>query len=532
MRYLCVEGQPNDKYPILGVAISLHLFMPGSHISLCCSNETYDYVTGFYDFNLSINRVCSDARLSPGSFISNLIACCSEIHSEGEDVMYISNSMILINSLKELVDKEYSSPVVCVKRDVDLRLDDAKYPLGLVLFRNVPECLTAFRDYCEKNIQVMSSCDEEHDALLETSVEGMSDADLNELRVKKSHTIAPISKIVQGLMSHVVGLENSPVTEFFEAERYVDLSQFFAAEGSWKLGDFKVDEDRHIVKNNIKCVAATVCIDPNSLPPTLRRPAMQCWNSVEAIACFNDPRLSIIHNITNRLCGHRFVISGPKPGLFGQWSRREVPSLEKEIVQVLFKSNYLNYNQHITNDYYRTAFSMLYDYKDTSLFKGDMFSGRKTVAMLLNYNNKVLSELGDRAIYCGLYTPYVLLLERELRDLPQERNGKTFAFTDDKLSVYESEDAYVAYIKDLKNYTHSFITDSTPKSHVVDCLGLGVVPIIDEDCRLLEIEDVEPTSDACIQYFNANLTAEALGKRIIRAHMEYIQPPHEPIKST
>ena len=39
-------------------------------------------------------------------------------------------------------------------------------------------------------------------------------------------------------------------------------------------------------------------------------------------------------------------------------------------------------------------------------------------------------------------------------------------------------------------YKYSFITDDTCKCHIVDCLRLGVVPVIDENCRVLEIEDV------------------------------------------
>lgn len=534
MKYFCVESQPNDRYSILGVAISLNIFMPDATLCLVCSDGTLEYVLGFYDFQLNIEKIKLENDLSPAMLIKNVRDCVKSIHDDGQDAFYLSNSIVIINSLQELQTKDYTSPIVCLKRDVNMKSDDALYPMAFVLYRRTEnnECFNRLTKYYEAHEQVLNSCHEEHMKLNDINLEGLSEDEINSIRDRKTAAIGPISKVAQGLLNTLVNEDDSILTEFFEPERYIDVAQLFAFENSWKLSEFKVDSDTHIVRNNVKCLFTTTCIDPMSVPPTLRGIIMEVWSKIEAIVCFNDPRIHIVQNITNRIFGHRFVISGPKANLFGQWKREDVPSLEKTIVQIIIKSNYINYNQHITNDYYRTGFSLVYDYKDNSLFKGDMFQSRKTVAMLLNYDTKVLSDLEGKYIYCGLYTPYGLLLERENKELPETRNGEIYHFTDDKLSVYDTEEAYVEYIKSLKNYSKSFITDKTPKSHVVDCLGLGVVPVIDENCRLLEIEDIEGDANAYLDYFNNNLTIDALSRRLIKAHMEYVQAPHEPINNS
>lgn len=534
MKYFFIESQANDRYSMLGLAISFNIFMPESTICLLCSDDTYNYITDFYDFKVNIEHLELETELSPANLIKNMVACAVKIQEEDHDAMYLSNSIVMINSLVELEDKSYSSPIVCLKRDVDMKSEDAKYPMALALFRRTKDNAGVKRlsEYYSEHEEVLSSSNKKFQELSEINLVDMSEEEINDVRDQRTAALSPISKIAQGLLSTLVNEENSVITEFFEPERYIDIAQFFAYDTAWKLNDFKVEDGKHIVRNNVKSLFTTTCVDPNSLPQALRGPAMEAWSKIEAIVCFNDPRIHIVQNITNRLFGHRFVISGPKANLFGQWSREATPSLEKTIVQIIIKNKYLNYNQHCTNDYYRTGFSIVYDYKDNALFKGDMFQSRKTVAMLLNYDNKVLADIGDKGVYCGLYTPYCLLLERESEELPDERNGKTYQFTDEKLSMYQSEDAYVEYLNDLKHYSKSFITDKTPKSHVVDCLGLGIIPVIDDDCRLLEIEDINGDSGAYLEYFRNNLTIDALSRRFIKAHMEYVQTPHEPINSS
>ena len=532
MKYFCIESQSIDKYSILGLAISLNIFMPNAHLCLLCSDETYKYVNDFYDFKITIEKLDIECELAPARLIKNIVDCVKLIHESEHDAFYLSNNVIIINSLKELEDQEYNSPIVALKRDVDMKSEDAKYPMSFMLFRYSQNNTSLDRvlEYYNKHEQVLTSSHEQHLSLKDVDLEGKTDEEIICVRDHRTAALMPISKVAQSFVSTLVNEEDSVITDFFKGDRYIDVAQFYGLENKWYLNDFKVDEDQHIVRNDTKCLFTTTCIDPNTLPVSIREPAMRVWAQIEAIACFNDPRIYLAQNITNRLFGHRVVITGPKADLFGNWSRKAVPDLEKTIVQMIIKNEYLNYNQHCTNDYYRTGYSLIYDYKDESLFKGDMFSSRKSVAMLLNYNNTVLEQLNDRYIYIGLYTPYCLLVERESAELPAERNGETYHFTDDKLSVYDTEDSYVEYIKELKHYSKSFITDKTPKSHVVDCLGLGVIPVIDENCRLLEIEDIEGDTQAYLDYFKENLSIDGLSRRFIKAHMEYVQAPHEPIK--
>ena len=56
--------------------------------------------------------------------------------------------------------------------------------------------------------------------------------------------------------------------------------------------------------------------------------------------------------------------------------------------------------------------------------------------------------------------------------------------------------------------------------HVVDCMKLGVVQVVDEDCTLLEIgetsgdESWQVKSDKCKEYFFNNLTAAKMAAKL------------------
>ena len=529
MKYFCIENQENDKHSILGLAISFQIFMQDATLCIMCSDKTYEYIKNFYDFTFNIERISiSEKGLHPTKLIENIIKCVEKIHSSDNDAFYLSNSVIIINSLTELENNNYKSPIVSLVRDVFTSTKNVKYPMPFLYFNkeNTSIITEKLKKYCKDNEDSLKICYDEHMKLEEIDISEMNDEELHDLGSKKSVALAPCSGIIQSMISSLVEEDDSIITEFFEPERYIDITQFFAGSTSWKLNDFKVSDDLKIVRNSKKCLFTSLCIDHKSLPAPLQSPALQCWNSVEAIACFNDPRIHIVQNITNKLFANRFLITGPKKDLLGNWDRSDMPSFAKTMYQLILTNNYLNFNQYITPDYFRTGFSLLYDYKDSSLFKGDMFHGRKTVAMLLNYDNAVLETLKDKCIYCGLYTPYSLLLEK--CEIVEERNKLTYHFTDN--SVYDTEESYLEYLDELKHYDKSFITNSTPKSHVVDCLGLGVIPIIDENCRLLEIEDIKGDRADYIEYFKNNLTIKALGKRIIKVHMEYVQAPHEPKK--
>ena len=241
----------------------------------------------------------------------------------------------------------------------------------------------------------------------------------------------------------------------------------------------------------------------------------------------NDSRYVYIQNLHFALSVNRIVIFGPKKDLIGDWGRNNTTNFDLYLSQLVVKDKHLNYKREVTDNYYRAGHVLLYDYHNNSLVRGDMLKGSLKVAALFNYNNKVLDELKDNYIYIGLYTPWITILEHTINELNREKD--TYHFTD--LEVYSSEENYMNYIKELSNYKYSFITDDTCKCHVVDCLKLGVVPVIDDDCRLLEIEDIisdednwEEKSKKCQDYFSQNLTVRNISSRFCKALFDYTPP--------
>ena len=180
MKYFCIESQSIDKYSILGLAISLNIFMPNAHLCLLCSDETYKYVNDFYDFKITIEKLDIECELAPARLIKNIVDCVKLIHESEHDAFYLSNNVIIINSLKELEDQEYNSPIVALKRDVDMKSEDAKYPMSFMLFRYSQNNTSLDRvlEYYNKHEQVLTSSHEQHLSLKDVDLEGKTDEEI------------------------------------------------------------------------------------------------------------------------------------------------------------------------------------------------------------------------------------------------------------------------------------------------------------------------------------------------------------------
>ena len=530
--YFAVEMQNRDRAGLLALTLSMHLTMKGSKLLLACSESTFNYVTGFYKFDLEITHYNIDAAMCiPTKSLKNLRDAMVHVHETHDKAVYISPLNYVIKDLSEIIDESSNKGIVCVKRDVNLGDDSAHYPLTLLVLNKDDKVLSAINDYLVDNEETLSSAQEKLDEI------GLPDDDSTPEEKKRidderSVALKPVSHMSQNFVSKLASIED--LVSHFEGSIYMDMFNFFAADKGWKMNEIGVGDDVKLSRNGgyIHIVASSP--DVRSIPVTLLRHAVPLLENIETVSCFNDPRLHMVQNINLSLSANRIVVYGPKEDLIGDWSRNSTPNFSLYLVQLVSRTPYINYRQHSTPDYYRTGFSVLYDHGSSSLIKGDMFSGQLEVALLFNYDSKVLSDLKGKYAYVGIYTPYILILEAF--DKEKEKVNDTFVFDND-IEIHNNEQKYMAYLEDLSTYRFSKISDNTNKAHVVDCMKLGVVPIVDEGCTLLEIGDLvsgeesfEVKSEKCKKYFSDNLTVKVMGTKLVNALVEYQPLPPQPKK--
>lgn len=528
MKVFCIENQSSDCYAILSIAISMQCRMTDTTLVLYCSDYTYQFVKDFYDFTIKIEHIKPEKEPKPTNFLINLIHAIKAIHAGGDDAFYINNEYFIINDVNHMINDESTSEVITIKRNVIHDNIGVEYPMAAVLFKKGNKAITWLEKYYEKHREKLNDAEKIYDELCEIDTKSMNDEELKDISEKKTQAILSSSIIARNLMPLMVSDDDSPVSDFFDGNNIVDMSNFFAKEdSSWKLNDFEVDKDISISRNGVKCCISGISPEHSLKNNQFKPQIMYLWERIQQIVTFNDIRLSLCQCITNKTYANRIVLRLPKKDLLGNWNRKNLPLFSKALLQIIIKTNYFNAIAEATNDYFNAPFTVLYDYKDESLLKPEMMN-RYSLIALLNYNTELLTTLKDKYVYCGIYNPMISLLE-EIQPV-SDKTKEMFHFTDDNVKLYNSADDYQEYLDELKNYKHSFITDTTCKSHIVDCLALGVVPMIEDGCRILEIEDLleegtyEEKSDKCIKYFKDNLTAQSLGKRIINALMEYIQP--------
>ena len=530
MKYFCIENQLSDKHSILSVAVSMELCMNDANLIIYCSDSTYEFVKNFYDFTLNIEHRSVKKELNPFNFIENIIYAIKDIHQGGDEAFFINNECVIMNNLNNLLKDDFTSEVITIKRNIDHENKIVKYPVIAILFRIGNKAVNWLEEYYQTNETIIKNAEEQHNSLSNVDIENMTDEDCKELSLQKTAAMGPLSVVVKEMMYNMVMDKNSPVEEFFDGNTLLDISNFFSKENAWKLNDFKVDEaDMKITRNGVKCCICGISPNCMLMDNDYKNHIMFLWSKIQQIIFFNDIRLIIPLNLNDKSIANRIAFGLPKSSLIGNWSRKNTPSFSRAFLHIVLASGYFNAITEKTDDYYIGPFSILYDYKDESLIKPDMKLTNSYVA-LFNYNNEVLSLLEGKYVYCGLYNPMINLLEKWEKLPAKEKTKDTFHFTDDKLDVYNDSNKYNEYLDELDKHKNSFITDTTCKSHIVDCLALGVVPIIDDECKILEIEDLlngdDPLeiSENCVKYFKDNLTAKALGKRIINAMLAYKQP--------
>lgn len=523
--YFTVESQSSDKEKILALVLSMHICMKGSNLTIGCTKKTFDYVTSFYKVDINLKHIeIADEDANPMNLFVNFRNVISDVHLENDKAVYIAPIVYVINDLSKVVDDTSNKGIVVIKRDCELVEEAGNYPLIFAVFNKDNITMEAIDKYIEDN---MDLCVNTKNKLLEIGypTDSMDSEECKKIRNMRSELYVPISAMAQNFI--LVMLKQNDLVSLITDGIFMDMFNFYAMEKPWQLKDIAGNDDAKICRNNTPIYLVAPAPDPRRIPNNIIQHAITLCQNIDNITNINDRRYLFIQNLHFILAVNRIVIFGPKKDLLGDWKRDNVPSFDTYMVQLVAKSKYLNYKRDVSDDYYSVGHVGLYDYPNNSLIRGDILQGQLKVMTLFNYNNKVLDELKDNYIYVGLYTPYILMLEHYI--IENEKEKDTYYFTDTE--VYSSEKNYIEYLNELSMYKYSFITDDTCKCHIVDCLRLGVVPVIDENCRVLEIEDVvsgeeewKEKSKKCMDYFSQNLTAENVSLRFCKALFDFIPP--------
>ena len=528
--YFTVESQPSDKGGILALVMSMHISMKNSNLTIGCSKKTFDYITDFYKVDVNLKHFeIADENISPVDLFNNMKQVISDVHKENDKAVYIAPIVYTINNLSKVVDKVSNEGMVVIERDCDILSEAGNYPLVLVVFNNDKKTNDAMDAYIQNNMKLCADTKEKLNEIGKPT-SSMSSEENDKIGKMRSELFKPISLMAQNFILEMKKHDN--LVTFIKDGIFMDMFNFFAGKNPWQLNEIGVDGDGDvkICRKNSAIYLVAPSPDPRTLPNSIIRQAVGLLENIDNIVAVNDLRYTYIQNLHFKLTANRIVIFGPKKDLLGDWSRKNVPDFDIYMAQLVSRSNYINYKRYASDDYYRTGHIGLYDYHNNSLIRGDMLQGSLKKIALFNYNSKVLDELKGNYYYVGLYTPYILILENYALD--NEKEKETYHFTD--IEVYSSEENYMKYLDDLSKYKYSFITDETSKCHIVDCLKLGVVPVIDENCQVLEIEDIisdddewEDKSKKCQKYFEENLTVENISNRFCKMLFDYIPPGPE-----
>ena len=91
-----------------------------------------------------------------------------------------------------------------------------------------------------------------------------------------------------------------------------------------------------------------------------------------------------------------------------------------------------------------------------------------------------------------------------------------------KDSDYCNEEEYKSYLDELSTFKYVVVNKDTPKRKIAECLKLGVVPKLEDNSTLLELQDIatsdedwEILSGKCKEYYSKNLSIAAMGNKLL-----------------
>ena len=300
------------------------------------------------------------------------------------------------------------------------------------------------------------------------------------------------------------------ISDYIDGSGYLTTQNFFAFEKSWNIKEMQWKDgfkhnDNDIWGMNIRL---------NEVNPQVRDLNNKLVNML--LQC--EPRFMPLLNMRWSANGIEMLV--PKREGIAHWNREGDDGFYNFIDAVVDGHKLLDSKTKESNaDYFLFNNNILLDKPDvkyvTNIFK------KSFGIMYFDYSEDlldILNNLDMKIEFGGYYSSYPKVLEAYVDPADVERMGTKEL----KDSDYCNEEEYKSHLDELSTFKYVAVNKDTPKRKIAECLKLGVVPKLEDNSTLIDLQDIatsdedwEILSVKCKEYYSKNLSITAIGNKLL-----------------
>lgn len=532
--FFAVQETDEDVKALLCNILQISFSNPGNRFICACSEEAFDFINGFGIENIDLVHHNIPADWSIKNYAKNWLETVRYVIENEENPIYISRDLYLTQEVP-ITQEHIDQGVAFIKKDTlaPSIQKEMQYSSDLLFVNNIRFVETVEKYYRQntdlfeepesqkEDMTVEVSVDENENITLEVSVE--NDADTDETPTESSEELkkdleekkAMIKKYQDAwvkIPTMFAEMDDGvlSVSKYIDGSGYLSTQNFFAYEKSWKIGEMNWKDgfkhnDTDIWGMNIRL---------NELNPQVRELNNKLVNML--LQC--EPRFMPLLNMRWSTNGIEILI--PKKEGVAHWSRENDNGFYNFISAIAEDQElYDSRTKECTADYFLFNNHILFDKPDVKYITNTI---KKSFGiMYFDYSQELLdafSKIDVKKKFGGYYSAYPKILEAYVDPEDVERMGTTEL----KETDFNNEEEFKLYLDDLATFKYVRVNKDTPRNRIADCLRLGVVPRLEDESPLLELEDIcrcvddwEILSKKCREYYSSKLSIKEMGNKLL-----------------
>jgi len=492
MSYFLLQEHSDDKYRLLSLIGSISMCDLEHDIIVACTEETENYIHDFkyIKANVRFHRISNELGLH--AYANNFISVIRKELELGNDLLFCDKHLTFINKL-EIPDSVKEQGIGFIKKDYKVMKDREHtiYSFQLLYISSI-DAINKIEKYYRNTTKLFvdGKCE-------------WSKSENDELINAWATLPVQFANYDDGIIC---------VSEYIDCKQILSTDNFFAFEESWDLKNISISDGLKYKDDTISAVSIRLDIG-------MGHQQIQAVNQkLLSLVMKGCPEYIAIFNIKYSNDG-KLIISQPNREGLAHWDRSNSHfyDLIDQLVETgRFKTSQASSDFFTCNNY--ILLDMVGEKWITNAMK-DSFS-------ILTFDTdkeftEIMSDNDLKKIFIG-YVPFNRKIMEEIDTIPfydrayQENNP---ANVNDFSHDSSNEESYKDFIMKLADHTHAHINKDTPKSRIVECAYLGVIPIIDDDTLLEGLpelhEDNSESSNLMTNCYKEQFSVSAITDKIM-----------------
>ena len=492
MLYFLLQEHSDDKYRLLSLIGSISMSDSEHNIIVACTEETENYIHDFkyIKANVRFHRISN--KLGLHAYANNFISVIRKELELGNDLLFCDKHLTFINKL-EIPDSVKAQGIGFIKKNYKA-------------MKGNEHTIYSFQLLYISSIDVINKIEKHYQNTTKLFVDGKcewSKSENDELINAWATLPLQFANYDDGVIC---------VSEYIDCKEILSTDNFFAFEDSWELKNISVSDGLKYKGTDISVVSIRLDIG-------LGYQQIQAVNQkLLSLVMQGCPNHIAIFNIKYSLDGKLIINSPHKEGL-AHWNRTN--SHFYNFIDQLAETERFKISQ-ANSDFFSCNNNILLDMVGEKWITNAM----KGCFNVLTFDTdekftEVIQENGIKCTFIG-YVPFDRKIMEEIDTIPfydrtyQENNpANVNEFSNDSAD----QESYKDFIMKLADHTHAYINKDTPKSRIVECAYLGVIPIISNDVLLEGLPDLHEnsleSSTAMINCYREQFSISAIVDKIM-----------------